>query len=439
MALVELGKVLVEQRATIGIPNGNDLPLIGVSNQEGLIRSKQERLADVSRYKILRRGWFAYNPMRINVGSIGIADTEEKTGIISPDYVVFSCGDQILPEYFYFFIKSEIGLSEIAKKTGGSVRERLYFKSLAKIHIYLPSIDEQRRILDRLKYIQQAVDTIRNECDVFTESDLADLRKAILQEAILGKLVPQDPNNEPASELLKKIKAEKERFITRGKVKKEKPLLPITPEEIPFDLPNGWVWCRLGEVGEINPRNDFDENFEAGFIPMTRISSEFGVAPSYEFRNWSQIKSGFTHFANNDVGVAKITPCFENSKAAVFKNLPNGMGAGTTELHIFRPISDFIDSEYVYIFFKSPEFLKAGAAKMTGSAGQKRVPTDFVRNALFPLPPKNEQLKIVRKVNLLIESSRKLGVEIVTSHAEARKLLQVILQEAFEGKEIEIA
>lgn len=186
MALVELGKVLVEQRATIGIPNGNDLPLIGVSNQEGLIRSKQERLADVSRYKILRRGWFAYNPMRINVGSIGIADTEEKTGIISPDYVVFSCGDQILPEYFYFFIKSEIGLSEIAKKTGGSVRERLYFKSLAKIHIYLPSIDEQRRILDRLKYIQQAVDTIRNECDVFTESDLADLRKAILQEAILG-------------------------------------------------------------------------------------------------------------------------------------------------------------------------------------------------------------------------------------------------------------
>src|SRR5690606_16659398 len=98
-------------------------------------------------------------------GSIGIADTSEKTGIISPDYVVFSCSDRILPEYFHFFIKSEIGLSEIARNTGGSVRERLYFKSLAKIKINLPSIDEQLNILDKLTRSQGYIDIIKSECD----------------------------------------------------------------------------------------------------------------------------------------------------------------------------------------------------------------------------------------------------------------------------------
>jgi restriction endonuclease S subunit len=177
MALVELGSVLVEQRTAIGSPDGDNLPLIGVSNQEGLIRSKQERLADVSRYKILKKGWFAYNPMRINVGSIGVADTDEKTGIISPDYVVFSCGDKILPEYFYFFIRSEIGLTEIAKNTGGSVRERLYFKNLAKIKIKLPSIEEQKLILTRLKSID---DLSKNIQLALREAD--DLLKVFLRK-----------------------------------------------------------------------------------------------------------------------------------------------------------------------------------------------------------------------------------------------------------------
>ena len=124
MSKVSLGKVLIEQKEAVGTPSGNDLPLIGVDNKTGLHLSRQKRLADVSRYKLLQLHWFAYNPMRINIGSIGFADVESKTGIISPDYVVFSCSELILPEYFFHFIKSDVGLNEISKNTGGSVRER---------------------------------------------------------------------------------------------------------------------------------------------------------------------------------------------------------------------------------------------------------------------------------------------------------------------------
>ena len=130
---VKLGEVLIEQKPRIGTFDADNLPLLGVSNQGGLHRSGLPRISDMSRYLRVEKGWFAYNPMRINVGSIGWAETAEQTGVISPDYVVFSCSERIHPKLVYSFLKHQRGLQEINDATAGSVRERLYFDKLARI------------------------------------------------------------------------------------------------------------------------------------------------------------------------------------------------------------------------------------------------------------------------------------------------------------------
>jgi len=167
---------------------------------------------------------------------------------------------------------------------------------------------------------------------------VARLRELILTLAVQGKLVPQDPTDEPASELLKKIRAEKDRLIAEGKIKRDKPLAEIAEEEKPFGLPKGWEWSNLATVGVINPRNDAPDETIASFVEMRSIPVAFSAEHATESRPWRDIRSGFTQFAEGDVGVAKITPCFENGKSTVFQNLSNGIGAGTTELHIVRPL-----------------------------------------------------------------------------------------------------
>lgn len=228
------------------------------------------------------------------------------------------------------------------------------------------------------------------------------LRELILTLAMQGKLVPQDPKDPPAGELLKEIEAEKNRLVKEGKIKQSKPLPEIKPDEIPYSLPKGWEWVRLGNIGEINPRNVADEQIEAGFVPMPLVFSKFGFNHKFEVRMWGDIKKGYTHFLNGDVGLAKITPCFENAKSCVFRGLPNGLGAGTTELHIFRNTFKSLCPEYLLAYLKNPRYIVTGIPKMTGSAGQKRLPKSFFEQNPFPLPPLPEQRRIVAKIDQLM-------------------------------------
>ncbi|WP_156127061.1 restriction endonuclease subunit S, partial [Aeromonas sp. ZOR0001] len=223
-----------------------------------------------------------------------------------------------------------------------------------------------------------------------------------LELAVRGKLVPQDPSDEPASVLLERIAAEKTRLVKEGKIKKPKALPEIGEEEKPFELPDGWVWSMLAEIAEINPRNESDDTVDASFVPMSLISTAYNGQHEFEARKWGEIKKGFTHFSNGDIGIAKITPCFENSKAAVFRGLTNGIGAGTTELHIARPYTDYVSAFFILLNIKSPIYLKKGEAGMTGTAGQKRLAKDFFSFYPLPIPPFAEQHRIVAKVDELM-------------------------------------
>lgn len=226
------------------------------------------------------------------------------------------------------------------------------------------------------------------------------LRRFILDLAVRGKLVEQDPKDEPAAELLKRIQAEKARLAKEGKGRKDKPSVPLLDDDLPFSLPAGWQWSQLATIGFISPRNDADGALLASFVPMTLIPAEYGSSHSHEVRPWHEIKSGYTHFAEGDVGLAKITPCFENGKSTIFRGLTGGIGAGTTELHIVRPL--LINADYVLLFLKCPHFIENGIPRMTGTAGQKRVSAEYFAYSPFPLPPLAEQRRIVAKVDELM-------------------------------------
>lgn len=239
------------------------------------------------------------------------------------------------------------------------------------------------------------------------------LRELILDLAIRGTLVEQDPEDEPASTLIERAEQEIQRLYKKGGIRKPKKL-PRIADEGPYSLPKGWSWSRLGTMGVINPRNDAADDTSASFIPMALINDGFGTGHDFEERIWGEISSGYTHFAEGDVGMAKITPCFQNRKSTIFRNLTNGIGAGTTELHIFRPVAQTLLREYVLIFVQSPRFIEEGIATMTGTAGQQRVSRSYFEEGRIPIAPLAEQQRIVAKVGELMRLCDELEAQQTT-------------------------
>ena len=229
-----------------------------------------------------------------------------------------------------------------------------------------------------------------------------ELKSSILQLAIQGKLVEQQPEEGTAEELYQQIQQEKQQLIKEGKIKKEKPLPEITEVEKPFDIPDSWKWVRISSVTILNPKNNIEDEQEAAFIPMACVSDGYRNEHTFEIRKWREIKSGFTHFADNDIGIAKITPCFQNRKSVIFHNLKNGYGAGTTELSIVRTNGELLLQEYLLWFFKSEYFIVNGMKTFTGTAGQQRIHKDYLSMCCFPLPPFAEQKRIVAKIEELL-------------------------------------
>lgn len=229
-----------------------------------------------------------------------------------------------------------------------------------------------------------------------------ELKNSILQLAIQGKLVEQRPEESTAEELFAKIQEEKQRLVSEKKIKKEKPLPEITDDEKPFDIPESWMWVRVQEITCLNPKNDLPDELETSFIPMALVDDGYRNNHSFEIKTWGDIKKGFTHFANGDIGIAKITPCFQNRKSVVFRNLKNGYGAGTTELSVVRVVNDLLSRDFLLWFFKSAYFIENGVKSFTGTAGQQRIHKDYLATCVFPLPPLTEQKRIVAKIEELL-------------------------------------
>lgn len=220
-----------------------------------------------------------------------------------------------------------------------------------------------------------------------------------------------------------------ENMLATGEVK-------CIDEEVPFEVPQGWEWCRVSSLFQINPKVVAEDNTSAAFIPMEAISAGYGSEFRYYEKEWGEIKSGYTAFADNDIAFAKITPCFQNRKSAIFEGLPNGIGAGTTELKILRTYGETINRWFVLYFLESPYFIDEATFK--GTANQQRIIVGYLENKLFPLPPLAEQVRIVDKIGLvmpIIDKYSKSQELLDKMNVELNECLKKsVLQEAIQGK-----
>ena len=293
---------------------------------------------------------------------------------------------------FYYFV---FLLYKLSNRIGGKgvAIQGLSSGDLHKLEVPLPPECEQIRLVKTIDKWFKFVDLLEQEQENL-HSLAQSTKSKILGLAISGKLVPQDPNDEPAIELLKRIN----------------PAFEPCDNSHYENLPENWCIAKVKDVFVINPRNKAEDNTIAGFIPMTLIDDGYSNTFSYEKRKWGSIKTGFTHFADGDVAVAKISPCLENRKSIVLRDLPNAIGAGTTELHVFR--SSVVVPEYALYFFKSEYFIRKCVGTFNGVVGQQRVGKNIIEEIQIPIPPINEQTKIVSTIETIFTQLNTITAEL---------------------------
>ncbi|MGO4416441.1 restriction endonuclease subunit S [Cupriavidus sp. KB_39] len=164
----------------------------------------------------------------------------------------------------------------------------------------------------------------------------------------------------------------------------------------------GWSLQKIGDLINLNLKNSCEDQTTVGFVPMPLLGTSYRSSVAFEERRWSDVKKGYTHFADGDVLLAKITPCFENGKIGIPRGLPNGIGAGSTEYFVCRPKPEVLEPRYLAGWFMTESFLRNGAVEMTGSVGHKRVPKEYLLSNEIPLAPLPEQKRIVDKLDLLL-------------------------------------
>jgi type I restriction enzyme S subunit len=176
---------------------------------------------------------------------------------------------------------------------------------------------------------------------------------------------------------------------------------------------------RLGDkdIAEINPRfpaNSLSDDAQVSFVPMADVDEVWGRIKGIQSRSYADVKKGFTPFCEGDVLFAKITPCMQNGKAAIARKLINGLGFGSTEFHVLRPGLK-ATAEWLYGLVRLKYFRNSAMQAFSGSAGQQRVPTDFLKEYSVPLPPLEQQHKFAEAVNDIlkhIENTEKSGISI---------------------------
>ena len=300
---------------------------------------------------------------------------------------------KIFNRYLKLFLDSPLYQNYVGENARGTAQKGFYINQISDSWVPIPPLNEQIRIVEKAQSLLDIVQII-NYSKEETSNNIIALKSKILDLAISGKLVRQDKSDEPAIELLKRIN----------------PQYQPTDNRHYGQLPDSWQVVKIKDVFTINPKNKVDDDIDAGFVSMSMIDDGYRDSYQFEKKKWSLIKSGFTHFQDGDIAIAKISPCLENRKSMILKKLPNSIGAGTTELHIFR--SSIVDSKFALYFFKSDYFINQCIGTFNGAVGQQRVRKNTIEDIEFPLPAYEEQKRISEKITHIFECLDKITAEL---------------------------
>jgi type I restriction enzyme S subunit len=327
------------------------------------------------------------NGSKSHLGKVALIDGDYNysfggfMGLISPNHKIDS-------KFLFYLMTSENYKKFINELSDGANINNLKFSDLGQFKIPLPPLPEQQRIVSILDACFAAIDKAKAH----------------------------------AAQNLKNAKELFESYLQGVFTKKG----------------DGWEEKKLGEVFEIKPpkkeaREKLNDNDLVSFLPMEDLGvCENAIKPRIE-KPLKDVTGSYTYFAENDVLLAKITPCFENGKLGVAKNLTNGIGFGSSEYIVFR-CPDFIVPEYLFYFLSRASLREEGQKYMSGAVGHKRVSKDWIENFQFSFPPLKDQQTIVRQLDALRAETQKLEAVYQQKIADLEELKKSILQKAFAGE-----
>lgn len=323
--------------------------------------------------------------------------------VIGADGVkIFEPIDKVVIAKYLFYVLQFY--SRNLNKIGGYSRHYKYIKNKP---IPLPPLAEQERIVAKIEELMPLVEEYGKAEEQLTKlnAEFPDkLRKSILQQAVQGKLTERDPADEPVSELLKRIKAEKEALMKSGKIKKEKPLPPISDDEKPFDIPDTWEWVRLSEICNISDGTHQTPNYVEHGMPFIsaqnikpyRFMPEKHRDVSYEdyleYNKTIAPAKGDILMARVGAGIGEAAIIDQDFEFSIYVSLT-----------LIKAYSSDIDMQYLLHVLNSPIGRKLAEKKTLGKgASQGNLNLIFIREFVLPLPPLAEQKRIIKRVKELL-------------------------------------
>lgn len=320
--------------------------------------------------------------VRPNLNAVAIIPETLSEAIGSTGFCVLRPNRKLIGRYLFYWVRSKDFIANMVKQATGASYPAVSDTIIKSSSIPLPPPSVQRQIA-----------AVLDAADVVRQKDKALLsRYDALLQSIFHQLFGDPVQNE-----------------------------------------KGWEVKKLGEVVIVNPRlssieKELSPDVPVSFIPMAAVSDTDGCVIELAERPLGEVQKGFTFFGNEDVIFAKITPCMENGKAAIVRELRNGFGFGSTEFHVLRCGTELLP-EYLFSIIRRKEFRDAAARNMTGSAGQKRVPTDYVKRLEIPIPP----LSLQSQFSGMAQNIQRQKALVKQQAAQSEALFQSLLHRSFQS------
>lgn len=445
MKTVKIKDFLIRKKTPVDIKdNGIYKRLTIKTKNQGVFLRDEEIGANIGTKKqfIACGGQFIVSKIDAMNGAFGIIPMDISEAIITGNFWVYDVDTSLVNVDWFNLFVSLPSFSKICESLSSGTTHRKYLdeKKFSEFQLRLPSIKEQVAAVERFNERKQITDCVLAEME--KQQKYAEmLRQSILQQAVEGKLCEQDPKDEPASVLLEKIKAEKEHLIAEKKIKKQKPLPPISEEEKPFALPKGWEWCRLGELlTDLKYGTSVPCSYEVSGVPVLRIpniNTERNCIDlnDLKFASLSAKETADLSLKNNDIllirsnGSATLVGRF----ALVEDDYETLCYAG----YLIRVRTLYVNNKYLNIISNARYFRQLIEVPIRTTTGVKNINASEVSRLLIALPPLQEQERIVAKFEVLNTLCNELEETVSNANKYASKLMETVLQEVFSVQETE--
>ncbi|EPB3726888.1 N-6 DNA methylase [Campylobacter jejuni] len=382
-------------------------------------------------------------------GSANIHYINGKFSSSDHTYIFINNKKNIILKFIYYVINSNLHILEVGFK--GIALKNIAKSFIQSLKIPLPPFEIQKQIVAECEKVEEQYNTIRMSVEEYQN-----LIKAILQKCgiiddgggyelnsilenlqkleskldfnLLLSLIEEQISH---SEVLVEETQSKERKQDFNAFKNFSKTIQELLQTLSTPPKDGWkrISLKNEQYMELNPSkkeiSKLDENMLVSFIEMASVSDK-GYIQSKIDRSLNEVRKGYTYFIENDILIAKITPCMENGKCAIAKNLTNNIGFGSTEFHIFRAKTG-LDSSFLFYNLNQQNIREKAALAMTGASGHKRVPISFYENLTIPLPPLEIQEKIVQNIELVEQQIDFLNLKLELLEKEKEKILQKYL------------